>query len=185
MINVQKFAQNQSERDIYIRQEIFYIWEMLATKNCLGFWTREFENSFLAFGKLSFSRSEFQIQIPLLAQLSTHQYWYSAPPSPPHPQNISTYIYVLQVTLVFILSISSLGIYFINTSRYFLFYSFPIKSIISFSSIRHPATQDCIFPDPAMTEWSNVSRGTRIDCSKSTWPSTSSSWFTNLLKSNF
>ena len=46
-------------------------------------------------------------------------------------------------------------------------------------------SQDCIFPDPAMTEWSNVSRGTRIDCSKSTWPSTSSSWFTNLLKSNF
>ena len=46
-------------------------------------------------------------------------------------------------------------------------------------------SQDCIFPDPAMTEWSNVSRGTRIDCSKSTWPSTSSSWFTNLSKSNF
>ena len=30
-----------------------------------------------------------------------------------------------------------------------------------------------------------MSRGTRTDCSKSTWPSTSSSWFTNLSKSNF
>ena len=72
------------------------------------------------------------------------------------PYNISTYIYVLQVTLVFILSISSLGIYFINTSRYdidfflliikqdFLFRSFPIKSIISFSSIRHPVNHKIV-----------------------------------------
>ena len=72
------------------------------------------------------------------------------------PYNISTYIYVLQVTLVFILSISSLGIYFINTSRYaidffgqiinkdFLFHSFQIKSIILFLSIRHPVNHKIV-----------------------------------------
>ena len=81
------------------------------------------------------------------------------------------------------------GMILIFFTNYQIGFSFlPIPNQIHNLVLIHTTSrrsQDCIFPDPAMTEWSNVSRGTRIDCSKSTWPSTSSSWFTNILKSNF
>ena len=59
---------------------------MLATKNGLGFFIWEFENSFLAFGKLSFSGVKkwvFKFKYPhwlRKKKLPTHLYWYSNPP---------------------------------------------------------------------------------------------------------
>ena len=122
---------------------------MLATKNGLGLLDWEFQNSFLAFRKLLFSGVKkwvFKFKYPHCIGLGRRNCRHiSTGIQTPHTtfQHIfMCFRWPLSLFSPFLpsafTSSTHLGILLLIINTDFLFYPFPIKSIISFSSIQHP-----------------------------------------------